>query len=464
MVAAMSERIETTILRNLLCNEQYYRKVVPFVKPDYFDEQHEKVIYEEVWDFASNYDLMPTAEVLTINLQNRKDLNDETYQNAVKTIQSLHDDSVEYNWLLDTTEKWCKDRAIYLALLESIKIADGGEKKISKDAIPSILQEALAVSFDEHVGHDYIENVEERYDFYHLEEDKMPFDLEKFNLITKGGLPNKTLNVALAGTGVGKSLFMCHCAAQALQQGKNVLYITCEMSEEKIAERVDANLLNVNIKDIAALPETIFTSRIKDIGRKTMGRFIIKEYPTASAHVGHFKALLNELSLKKSFKPDIIFIDYLNICASARYKGAIVNSYTYVKAIAEELRGLAVEFNLPIVSATQTTRSGYGNSDVDLTDTSESFGLPATADLMFALISTEDLEKDGHILVKQLKNRYNDLSFHRKFLIGVDRSKMKLYNVDVPDSSIMIAEEEYEYEEEQPQTKNKFTKFTEFIV
>jgi len=464
MVAAMSERIETTILRNLLCNEQFYRKVVPFVKPDYFDEQHEKVIYEEVWNFASNYDLLPTAEVLTINLQNRKDLNDETYQNAIKTIQSLNTDPVEYNWLLDTTEKWCKDRAIYLALLESIKIADGGEKKVSKDAIPSILQEALAVSFDEHVGHDYIENVEERYDFYHLEEDKMPFDLEKFNLITKGGLPNKTLNVALAGTGVGKSLFMCHCAAQALQQGKNVLYITCEMSEEKIAERVDANLLNVNIRDIASLPETIFTSRIKDIGRKTMGRFIIKEYPTASAHVGHFKSLLNELSLKKSFKPDIIFIDYLNICASARYKGAIVNSYTYVKAIAEELRGLAVEFNLPIVSATQTTRSGYGNSDVDLTDTSESFGLPATADFMFALISTEDLEKDGHIMVKQLKNRYNDLSVYKRFLIGVDRAKMKLYNVDVADSSITIADEEYEYEEEKPQTKNKFTKFTEFIV
>ena len=384
----MSERIETTILRNLLCNEQFYRKVVPFVKPDYFNETHEKVIYEEVWNFASNYELLPTKEVLTINIEGRKDLNDEVYQSAIKTIQSLSDDSVEYNWLLDTTEKWCKDRAIYLALMESIKIADDSNKKVSKDAIPAILQEALAVSFDEHVGHDYVNNVEERYDFYHLKEDKIPFDLDKFNFITKGGLPNKTLNVALAGTGVGKSLFMCHCAANCLQQGKNVLYITMEMAEEKIAERIDANLLNVNIKDIGTLPESIFTSRIQEIGRKTQGRLIIKEYPTASAHVGHFKSLLNELQLKKTFKPDIIFIDYLNICASARYKGAIVNSYTYVKAIAEELRGLAVEHNVPLVSATQTTRSGFGNSDVDITDTSESFGLTATADFMFALIST----------------------------------------------------------------------------
>jgi replicative DNA helicase len=457
------ERIETTILRNLLCNEQFYRKVVPFVKPDYFNETHEKVIYEEVWNFASNYELVPTKEVLTINLEARKDLNEEVYQNAVKTIEGLSDESVEFKWLLDTTEKWCKNRAIYLALLESIKIADDSNTKVSKDAIPAILQEALAVSFDEHVGHDYVQNVEERYEFYHLKESKIPFDLEKFNSITKGGLPNKTLNVALAGTGVGKSLFMCHCAANCLQQGKNVLYVTMEMAEEKIAERIDANLLNVNIKDIGTLPESIFTSRIQEIGRKTHGRLIIKEYPTASAHVGHFKSLLNELQLKKTFKPDIIFIDYLNICASARYKGAIVNSYTYVKAIAEELRGLAVEHNVPLVTATQTTRSGFGNSDVDLTDTSESFGLPATADFMFALIATEDLEKDGHILVKQLKNRYNDPTFNKRFLIGVDRAKMKLYNVDVADSStVMIAEEEYEYEE--TQTKNKFSKFTEFIV
>jgi len=457
------ERIETTILRNLLCNEQFYRKVVPFVKPDYFNETHERVIYEEVWNFASNYELVPTKEVLVINLEARKDLNEEVYQNAVKTIQGLSEESVEYQWLLDTTEKWCKDRAIYLALLESIKVADGGNPKISKDAIPAILQEALAVSFDEHVGHDYIENSVERFEFYHKTEEKIPFGLDKFNLITKGGLPNKTLNVALAGTGVGKSLFMCDFAAQCLSAGYNVLYITLEMAEEKIAERIDANLLNVNIKDLVDLPETIFQSRINELKRKTQGRLIIKEYPTASAHAGHFKGLLNELQLKKTFRPDIIFVDYLNICASARYKGAIVNSYTYVKAIAEELRGLAVEHNVPLVSATQTTRSGFGNSDVDLTDTSESFGLPATADFMFALIATEDLEKDGHILVKQLKNRYNDPTFNKRFLVGVDRAKMKLYNVEIPDSSnIMIDEEEYEYEEPKPQSK--FSKFTEFIV
>lgn len=439
----MTERIEFTILRNLVCNEDFYRKVVPFIKPDYFSEYHERIVYEEIWDFASKYKMMPTAEVLLINLQSRKDLDEETYKNAVKSIQEFNSNQVEYQWLLDTAEKWCKDRAIYLALLESIKIADGGDQKISKDAIPSILQEALAVSFDEHVGHDYIDNAQERYDFYHLQEEKIPFDLEKFNTITKGGLPNKTLNVALAGTGVGKSLFMCHCAASALSQGKNVLYITLEMAEEKIAERIDANLLNVNIKDIGTLPEAIFTSRVNEIGRKTRGKLIIKEYPTASAHAGHFKGLLNELSLKKYFKPDIIFIDYLNICSSSRYKGHIVNSYTYVKAIAEELRGLAVEHNVPVVSATQTTRSGFGNSDVDLTDTSESFGLPATADFMFALIATEELEQSGRIMVKQLKNRYNDPTIHKRFTVGVDRAKMKLYNVD--DAEGTIVEEETEH-------------------
>jgi len=459
------ERIETTILRNLLCNEQFYRKVVPFVKPDYFNEIHEKVIYEEVWNFASNYELVPTKEVLIINLEARKDLNEEVYQNAVKAIQELTTESVEHQWLLDTTEKWCKDRAIYLALLESIKIADGGNKKVSTDAIPSILQDALAVSFDEHVGHDYIENSEERYEFYHREEDKIPFHLEYFNKITKGGLPNKTLNVALAGTGVGKSLFMCDLAAHCLSMGNNVLYITLEMAEEKIAERIDANLFNVNIKDLVDLPEIIFQSRINELKRKTQGRLIIKEYPTASAHVGHFKSLLNELQLKKTFKPDIIFIDYLNICASARYKGAIVNSYTYVKAIAEELRGLAVEHNVPLVSATQTTRSGFGNSDVDLTDTSESFGLPATADFMFALIATEDLEKDGKIMVKQLKNRYNDPTMYKRFLVGVDRARMKLYNVDNAVDLSSDKEEEYDFEEmAAQQNKNTQSKFTSFIL
>jgi len=463
----MTERIEFTILRNLVCNEDFYRKVVPFVKPDYFTEHHERVIYEEVWDFASKYKMMPTAEVLVINLQSRKDLDEETYTNAVKSIKEFNENDVEHQWLLDTTEKWCKDRAIYLALLESIKIADGGNQKISKDAIPAILQEALAVSFDEHVGHDYVGNVQERYDFYHLQEEKIPFDLEKFNAITKGGLPNKTLNIALAGTGVGKSLFMCHCASAALSQGKNVLYITLEMAEEKIAERIDANLLNVNIKDINTLPEAIFTSRINEIGRKTQGKLIIKEYPTASAHTGHFKSLLNELSLKKYFRPDIIFVDYLNICASARYKGHIVNSYTYVKAIAEELRGLAVEHNVPIVSATQTTRSGFGNSDVDLTDTSESFGLPATADFMFALISTEELEASGRIMVKQLKNRYNDPTYHKRFTVGVDRAKMKLYNVDDSDGSALVTDQEdeaYEYLEDVSNRQSRMDKFSKFVI
>lgn len=459
----MMERIEFTILRNLVCNEDFYRKVVPFVKPDYFTDQHEKIIYEEIWDFASKYKMMPTTEVLVINLQSRKDLDEDTFTNAVKTIKDFNSNEVEYQWLLDTTEKWCKDRAIYLALLESIKIADGGDSKVSPDAIPAILQEALAVSFDEHVGHDYIENAHERYEFYHLKEDKIPFDLEKFNMITKGGLPNKTLNVALAGTGVGKSLFMCHCATSALSQGKNVLYITMEMAEEKIAERIDANLLNVNIKDIVLIPEAIFTSRVNEIGRKTQGKLIIKEYPTASAHAGHFKGLLNELSLKKSFKPDLIFIDYLNICASSRYKGHIVNSYTYVKAIAEELRGLAVEHNVPVVTATQTTRSGFGNSDVDLTDTSESFGLPATADFMFALIATEELEQSGRLMVKQLKNRYNDPTFHKRFTVGLDRAKMKLYNVDDNEGSIVKEEDESSITLENLTDNKRNNNFSSFV-
>ena len=463
----MDQTIELTVLRNLLYNEQYYRKVVPFVKPEYFDEYHERIIYEQIWDFASNYDTVPTSEVLIIDLQNRKDITEEHYQTAVQTLKSFEDAPVEYNWLLDTTEKWCRDRAIYLALLESIKIADGGNEKVSKDAIPAILQEALAVSFDEHVGHDYIENVQERYEYYHMEEYKTPFDIERFNTVTKGGLSNKTLNIALAGTGVGKSLFMCHMASACLSQGKNVLYITMEMSEEKIAERIDANLLDVNIKDIGSIPEQIFTSKVAEIGRKTQGRLIIKEHPTASAHAGHFKGLLNELSLKKYFKPDIIFIDYLNICASSRYKGHIVNSYTYVKAIAEELRGLAVEHDVPVVSATQTTRSGFGNSDVDLTDTSESFGLPATADFMFALISTEELEASGRIMVKQLKNRYNDPTYYRRFTVGIDRAKMKLYNVeDSTDTDLLTVDSDDTYEsfEDVSSKQSRLDKFSKFVI
>ena len=461
----MTERIEETILRNLIYNEQYYRKVVPFIKADYFQEYHEKIVFEEIADFSAKYDKVPTKEVLTINLQNRGDLTEETFKDSVQGINCLSDEWVDYDWLLDATEKWCQDRAIYLALMQSIKIADGGDKKFTKGAIPSILQDALAVSFDEHIGHDYIEQSSDRYEFYHRKEEKIPFDLEKFNFITKGGLPNKTLNIALAGTGVGKSLFMCHMAGSALTQGYNVLYITCEMAEEKIAERIDANLLNVSVKDIMELPEVLFNSKVNEISRKTQGKLIIKEYPTASAHAGHFKALLSDLKLKKDFTPDLIFVDYLNICASVRYKGAVVNSYTYVKAIAEELRGLAVESNLPIISATQTTRSGYGNSDPDLTDTSESFGLPATADFMFALISTEELEQQGRILVKQLKNRYNDPTASRKFILGIDRSKMRLYDVADDSSAITIEDEEVgETLQQFSQTQNRLSKFAEWNV
>ena len=432
-----TERIEDTILRNLFCNEQYYRKVVPHLNEEYFQDPVEKIIFEEILQFSGKYNKMPTKEVLRIDLGNRTDLNEETYKQASVKLETLTDELIDYEWLVDSTEKWCQDRAIYNALLKSVQIADGNDEKLSKDAIPSILQDALGVSFDEHIGHDYIESSDARYEFYHREEEKMPFDLEKFNYITKGGLPNKTLNIALAGTGVGKSLFMCHMASACLLQSKNVLYVTLEMSEEKIAERLDANCLNISIKDITDLPKVMFDSKITDLTKRTQGKVIIKEYPTASAHAGHFKALLNDLKLKKAFKPDIIFIDYLNICASSRYKGHIVNSYTYVKAIAEELRGLAVEFDLPIVSATQTTRAGFGASEPELTDTSESFGLPATADLMFALISSEELEAENRLKVKQLKNRYNDpTGSHKTFFVGIDRAKMKLFDIADSTSSV----------------------------
>ena len=454
------EKVESTILRNLLCSEDFYRKVVPFVKPDYFQDMSERVIFEEIHDFSTKYDKIPTKEVLNIGLQQRTDLNDDTFKNATALVENFNDEWVDTEWLLDSTEKWCQERAVYNALLQSIKIADGGDEKLDKGAIPSILQDALAVSFDEYIGHDYVDQALDRYEYYHKDELKMPFDLEKFNLVTKGGLPNKTLNIALAGTGVGKSLFMCHMASACLSQGKNVLYITMEMAEEKIAERIDANLLNVNIKDIGAIPEQLFTSRVGEIGRKTQGKLIIKEYPTASAHVGHFKGLLSDLNLKKDFKPDIIFIDYLNICASARYRGAIVNSYTYVKGIAEELRGLAVEQDLPIVSATQTTRSGFGSSDPSLEDTSESFGLPATADFMFALVSTEELEQSGRIMVKQLKNRYNDPTFFKRFTVGIDRAKMKLYNVE---DSEVTDEVKEEFQPIEPVINSK-SKFSSFVI
>ena len=427
----MTERIEESILRNLLHNEEYYRKVIPFLKAEYYESFHERIIYEEIADFAAKYDKVPTKEVLSINIQNRTDLTDESFKDSLLAVRELSDDWVDYDWLLDATEKWCKDRAIYLALMQSIKIADGGDRKLSRDAIPSILQEALAVSFDEHIGHDYIEQATDRYEFYHRKEEKIPFDLEKFNFITKGGLPNKTLNIALAGTGVGKSLFMCNLASTVLLQGRNVLYITLEMAEEKIAERIDANLLDVQIQDIIDIPKPMFEDKIAKLQKKTQGQLIIKEYPTASAHAGHFDSLIKELYLKKDFQPDIIFIDYLNICVSQRYRaGSNINSYTVVKSIAEELRGLAVKHRVPVFSATQTTRGGYGNSDVSLTDTSESFGLPATADLMFALISNDELEEMGQIMVKQLKNRYNDTNTHKKFVVGIDRAKMKLYDVE----------------------------------
>jgi replicative DNA helicase len=457
------EQVEFLILRNLLHNEEYVRKVIPFLKSEYFEDTNQKIVFEEILKFIQEYNEPATKEVLCIEVEKRQDINDTSFKEITHLIGCLDDVPAEFNWLCDTTEKWCRDRAIYLALMESIHIADGKDEKKNRDSIPSILSDALAVSFDTHIGHDYLLDYERRYESYHKKEDKIEFDLEFFNKITKGGLPNKTLNIALAGTGVGKSLFMCHVASSALLQGRNVLYITLEMAEERIAERIDANLLNVPIQDIVELPKQMFESKVTNLAKKTQGTLIIKEYPTASAHAGHFKSLLNELALKKSFRPDIIFIDYLNICSSSRYRGnSNINSYTFVKAIAEELRGLAVEFNVPIVSATQTTRSGYGSSDVELTDTSESFGLPATADLMFALISTEELEGLGQILVKQLKNRYNDPTIHKRFVIGIDRAKMRLYDCeqsaqnDILDSG---KEEEYDYEEKKPKKSFEGFKF-----
>ena len=425
------ERIETTILRNLVFNEEFARKAIPFIEPDFFEQRTDKILFEEIVSFITKYDTCATLEALNIEVENRTDLTAEEVKQINDTSKELNDSAVDNQWLLDITEKWCRDRAIYLALMESIHIADGEDSKKNRDAIPSILSDALAVSFDNNIGHDYIQNSDDRYEYYHRTEDKIPFDLEYFNKITKGGLPNKTLNIALAGTGVGKSLFMCHFASSVLLQGRNVLYITMEMAEEKIAERIDANLLNTAIQNLTDLPKPMFDKKVASIAKKTQGQLIIKEYPTAAAHSGHFKALLNELALKKSFKPDIIFVDYLNICASSRYRAnTAVNSYSYIKAIAEELRGLAVEANVPILSATQTTRSGFASSDVDLTDTSESFGLPATADLMFALISTEELEGLNQIMVKQLKNRYNDPTMFKRFVVGIDRAKMRLYDVE----------------------------------
>jgi replicative DNA helicase len=455
------DKVEFLILRNLLYNEEYVRKVLPFLKGDYFEDRNQRIVFEEISKFVQDYNKPATKEVLCIETEKRQDINGSEFEEVSKLISYLEDEPTEFDWLVNTTEKWCRDRAIYLALMESIQLADGKDDTKGRDAIPTILSDALAVSFDTNVGHDYLNDYEERYESYHRKEDKIPFDLEYFDKITKGGLPNKTLNIALAGTGVGKSLFMCHVASSVLLQGKNVLYITLEMAEEKIAERIDANLLNVNIQDITDLPKQMFEGKVTDLAKKTQGTLIIKEYPTASAHSGHFNALLQELALKKSFRPDIIFIDYLNICASSRYKaGSNVNSYSYIKAIAEELRGLAVEANLPIVSATQTTRSGYGSSDVELTDTSESFGLPATADLMFALISTEDLEPLNQIMIKQLKNRYNDPTMNKRFVIGIDRAKMRLYDCEQKaQEDIVDSGQEEEYNNEEKKFKKNFDGF-----
>lgn len=424
-------RIETKILSNLIYDEQYCRKVIPFIRTDYFSERKEAILSKIIVEFFTKYNKPLTKEILSIEVGNRTDINDKELAEINSYVDTMTHEEVNESWMLEQTEKFCKDKAVYNAILHSIRIIDGGDKVNTKDSIPSILSDALAISFDNHVGHDYIEDSDARYDYYHRIEEKVPFDLDMFNKITKGGLSKKTLNIVLAGTGVGKSLFMCHVAAGVLTQGKNVLYITMEMAEERIAERIDANLLNLTMDELKVIDKDIFDNRIKKISSKTQGKLIVKEYPTAGAHAGHFRALLEELKLKREFLPDIIFIDYLNICASQRMKqGGSINSYTYIKSIAEELRGLAVEYNVPIVSATQTTRSGFTNSDPGLEDTSESFGLPATADLMFALVSNEELEQLNQIIVKQLKNRYNDPSFYKRFVIGVDRAKMKLYDVE----------------------------------
>lgn len=427
----MNSKIEQVILQNLVTDDAYMRKVIPFLKRDYFLENSDRLIFDRIKAFIDEYNTPPNKDALIVALQNDKTLNEEQYKEVAGIIQELNPTEHNKDWLYKETEKFCKDKAIYNAILNSIAIIDGRDAAKTQDGIPQLLQDALGVCFDNNVGHDYIENADSRYEFYHRVESRTPFDLEYFNKITNGGLPNKTLNVVLAGTGVGKSLFMCHVAASTLAQGKNVLYITLEMAEERIAERIDANLMNITLDQLKDLPKAIFDNRIEKIRNKTEGRLIIKEYPTAGAHTGHFKALLNELQLKKQFKPAMIIIDYLNICSSSRFKsGSNINSYTLIKSIAEELRGLAVEEDLPILSATQTTRSGYGNTDVELTDTSESFGLPATVDFMFALISTEELEQTNQIMVKQLKNRYNDPTANKRFMIGVDRSKMKLYDLE----------------------------------
>ena len=456
-----SDRIENTILTNLFYNENYTRKALPFIKPFYFSKKDERELYAEVEKFVLKYKNLPTKEAILIELNNRKDLNEEEYKGIKDLVNSITYEEVDLQWLLDTTEKFCKDRAVHNAVLDGIKILDNKDKTRTPEAIPSILADALAVSFDNHIGHDYIEDAKARFDWYHTKEKKYPFDLSFFNRITKGGVPSKTLNIALAGTGVGKSLFMCHVASSFLTQGQNVLYITLEMAEERIAERIDANLFDVTIDDLHAMPKELYDNKLTKLEGKTKGKLIIKEYPTASAHAGHFRSLLNELALKKSFKPQVIFIDYLNICASSRFKGGNISSYFYIKAIAEELRGLAVEFDVPIFSATQTTRTGYVSTDIGLEDTSESFGLPATADFMFALMSNEELESLGQMKVKQLKNRYNDPAMNRSFIVGIDRSKMRLYDVENSAQNI-VDSNQTKVKESYPTPEESYDKFSDF--
>lgn len=443
-----TQTIERTALSQLVSNEEYARKVLPHMRGDYFSDRTERTIFEEIEKFVEKYQKIPTTTSLEIEVQSRKDLNEDDYKKVVEVIKTLKSTDVDFDWLVETTEKFCKDKAVYNAIVEGISIIDGKDKNRGPDAIPNILTDALAVGFDNRVGHDYILDADPRFEFYHKVEEKIPFDLEFFNKITKGGLPPKTLNIALAGTGVGKSLFMCHMAANCLTQGRNVLYITLEMAEERIAERIDANLMNISMEDLYDLPKKLFDDKIAKITKSTAGKLIIKEYPTASAHTAHFRGLIKELAVKKSFKPDIIFIDYLNICASSRFKGATnVNSYMYIKSIAEELRGLAVETNLPIMSATQTTRSGFVSTDIGLEDTSESFGLPATADLMFALISNEELDDLNQIAVKQLKNRYNDPTINKRFVIGIDRAKMRLSDVKLSEQDLVDANQSDDFDE-----------------
>ena len=457
----LTDRIESTIISNLFFNEDFTRKALPFIQSEYFSNAEEKTLFDEITKFVENYKNLPTKDTILIELNNRKDLNEDQLKNLRQLVSNASDEQVDLQWLLDTTEKWCKDRAVHNAVLSGIKILDNKDQKRTPEAIPGILADALSVSFDNHIGHDYLQDADKRFDWYHTKEKRFKFDLDYFNRITKGGVPSKTLNIALAGTGVGKSLFMCHVASSFLTQGKNVLYITLEMAEERIAERIDANLFDIPMEDIRDMPKQLYDNKVDKLNAKTKGQLIIKEYPTASAHAGHFKALLNELALKKSFKPQVIFIDYLNICASSRFKGGNISSYFYIKAIAEELRGLAVEFDVPIFSATQTTRTGFVSTDIGLEDTSESFGLPATADFMFALMSNEELESLGQMKVKQLKNRYNDPGMNRAFIIGVDRAKMRLYDVENTAQNIVDSNQTKETES-MPTPEQAYDKFSDF--